>query len=73
MLNKKNILIIMLSLMFTQNIYTEYVIENQDTLDILNSMNIEMGFRSSMSVTDIKSPLEIPRDDHSNVFKEMHA
>lgn len=46
---------------------------NQDTLDILNSMNIEMGFRSSMSVTDIKSPLEIPRDDHSNVFKEMHA
>ena len=44
---------------------------NQDTLDILNSMNIGMGFRSSMSVTDINSSLEIPRDDHANVFKEM--
>ena len=36
MLNKKNILIIMLSLMFTQNVYTEHVIENQDTLDIFS-------------------------------------
>ena len=36
MLNKKNILIIMLSLMFTQNVYTEHVIEDQDTLDIFS-------------------------------------
>lgn len=45
---------------------------NQDTLDILNSMGIVMGFRSSMSITDINSSLEIPREDHANVFKEMN-
>ena len=44
---------------------------NQDTLNILSNLNIEIGFRSNMSVKDIISPLEIPREDHSNVFKEM--
>ena len=44
---------------------------NETTLDILKEMNIDMGFRSSMSVTAIRSPLEIPREDHANVFKEM--
>ena len=45
---------------------------NETTLEILRSMEIDMGFRSSMSVKEIRSPLEIPREDHANVFKEMH-
>jgi len=44
---------------------------NDDTLKILKSMGISIGFRSSMSVNEIKSSLEIPREDHSNVLKEM--
>ena len=42
------------------------------TLGILQDMNIDIGFRSNMSVKEIRSPLEIPREDHANVFKEMH-
>jgi peptidoglycan/xylan/chitin deacetylase (PgdA/CDA1 family) len=45
---------------------------NKATLDILKSMGVSMGFRSSMSITDIRSALEIPRDDHANVFREMN-
>ena len=44
---------------------------NLDTLSLLKEMGIQIGFRSSMSVKEIKSPLEIPREDHANVFKEM--
>ena len=44
---------------------------NETTLEILRSMKIDIGFRSSMSVKEIPSPLEIPREDHANVFKEM--
>jgi len=45
---------------------------NGITLEILKSMNIDIGFRSNMSVKEIRSPLEIPREDQANVFKEMH-
>ncbi len=45
---------------------------NKTTLNILKEMNIHMGFRSNMSVKDILSPLEIPREDHANVYKEMN-
>ena len=44
---------------------------NELTLEILKGMEIDIGFRSSMSVKEIHSPLEIPREDHANVFKEM--
>ena len=44
---------------------------NEDTLSILKDIGINMGFRSNMSIPIIKSPLEIPREDHSNVFKNM--
>ena len=44
---------------------------NLETLSILEGMGIQIGFRSNMSVKEIKSPLEIPREDHANVFKEM--
>jgi peptidoglycan/xylan/chitin deacetylase (PgdA/CDA1 family) len=45
---------------------------NETTLNILKEMNIDIGFRSSMSVKKIRSSLEIPREDHANVFREMH-
>ena len=44
---------------------------NFDTLDILKRMGVKVGFRSNISVAEIKSSLEIPREDHANVFKEM--
>ena len=46
---------------------------NETTLEILKSMKIDIGFRSNMSLTEIRSPLEIPREDHANVLKEMRA
>lgn len=44
---------------------------NQDTLKILTNMGIKIGFRSSMSIKNIKSALEIPREDHSNILREI--
>ena len=44
---------------------------NEITLEILKSMEIDIGFRSNMSIKEMRSPLEIPREDHANVFKEM--
>jgi len=47
---------------------------NDQTLSVLNEMNVEIGFRSNIAVQDILSPLEIPREDHSNVMTEIaHA
>ena len=45
---------------------------NSDTLNILRNMKIEIGFRSNMSIKETLSPLEVPREDHINVFKEMN-
>ena len=44
---------------------------NNDTLELLTQMNIKIGFRSSLSSRVIKSALEIPREDHANIFNEM--
>ncbi len=44
---------------------------NDDTLSILKDMGIRIGFRASLSVKKIKSILEVPRDDHANIFREM--
>ena len=41
------------------------------TLTILEGMKIDIGFRSDMSVKEDRSPLEIPREDHANIFREM--
>lgn len=41
------------------------------TLKLLKKMGVKIGFRSNNSVKTIASNLEIPRDDHSNVLKEM--
>ncbi|VFR56320.1 hypothetical protein BRI6_0337 [plant metagenome] len=45
---------------------------NGETLDILRRFGIKIGFRSNNSVTHISSNLEVPRDDHANVYKAMH-
>jgi peptidoglycan/xylan/chitin deacetylase (PgdA/CDA1 family) len=44
---------------------------SDETLVILKRLGIKIGFRSSSSITTIRSPLEIPRDDHANVMKQM--
>jgi len=44
---------------------------NEETLLILKRLGIKIGFRSSSSITTIRSSLEVPRDDHANVMKQM--
>lgn len=44
---------------------------NQDTLKILKNLKIKFGFRQNMEVKEIKSMLEIPREDQANIFREM--
>ena len=43
----------------------------EETLKILRDLGMQIGFRSNMAIKEIKSALEIPREDHANVFKEM--
>jgi len=45
---------------------------NDDTLLILKKLGIQIGFRSNNSVRDIRSNFEVPRDDHSNILKEIY-
>ena len=44
---------------------------NLETLSLLKEMGMQIGFRSNMSVKEVKSPLEIPRQDHANIMNEM--
>lgn len=44
---------------------------NDETLEILDALKIEIGFRSSFGVKEIKSKFEVPRQDHSNILKMM--
>lgn len=44
---------------------------NNDTLKIMKQLGIKLGFLSHMQNNDIKSTLEIPRQDHSNIIKDM--
>ena len=44
---------------------------NEDTLTILKKMGIKIGFRSSLSRDYIRSSLEIPREDHTNLLKTV--
>ena len=41
---------------------------NESTLNILDTMKIQIGFRSSLKINYAKSHLEIPREDHSNIY-----
>lgn len=44
---------------------------NNDTLLALKGLGIKIGFRSNMRNGAAQSALEIPREDHANVYKEM--
>jgi peptidoglycan/xylan/chitin deacetylase (PgdA/CDA1 family) len=44
---------------------------NQITLDILKNKGINVGFRSNMDKIKNYTMLEIPREDHSNLIKEI--
>lgn len=40
---------------------------NDDTLKILRDLGVKIGFQSTIDCKTIKTPLEIPREDHSNL------
>jgi len=42
---------------------------NNDTLKILKKLDIKVGFRDSMFPSTVKSYLEIPREDHTNILR----
>ena len=42
---------------------------DSNTLKILQDLGIKIGFRSNTSIKEIKSNLEIPREDHANILK----
>ena len=41
------------------------------TLEILNQLEVSLGFRANMTIPFAKSLLEIPREDHANILKKM--
>ncbi len=43
------------------------------TLDILKSIGIKLGFQASMSSNTIDSLLEMPREDHINIYNRMYS
>jgi peptidoglycan/xylan/chitin deacetylase (PgdA/CDA1 family) len=43
---------------------------NQETLQILKSLGVQIGFRANM-FGSYSSPYEFPREDHSNILKVM--
>ncbi|MBU74876.1 MAG: xylanase [Rhodospirillaceae bacterium] len=44
---------------------------NADTLSVLNELGIKIGFNSSMAYVENRGPLEIPREDHANILKQL--
>jgi len=46
---------------------------NDDTLSLLADLGIRIGFRCNNSITSIRSILEVPREDHAIVLREMQA
>jgi len=44
---------------------------SETTLEILHQLKVDIGFRDSLNVPYAKSLLEIPREDHSNILKNM--
>ncbi|MDC0239186.1 polysaccharide deacetylase family protein [Candidatus Thioglobus sp.] len=43
---------------------------NKDTLEVLNNLGVNLGFRSNMSQPKPLSLLEFPREDHSIIMKK---
>jgi peptidoglycan/xylan/chitin deacetylase (PgdA/CDA1 family) len=46
---------------------------NADTLSVLGELGVKIGFRSNMADGPARSRLEIPREDHANIYREMTA
>ena len=44
---------------------------NQNTIKVLDKLGISIGFRANMLKIKNRSLLEIPREDHANVYKKM--
>lgn len=44
---------------------------SNDTLELLRAMNITLGFRSNAANIANRSTLELPREDHVNILKEI--
>jgi UDP-glucuronate 4-epimerase len=44
---------------------------NANILEVLKNIGIRIGFRSNNSISNIKSNLEVPREDHINIFHQI--
>ena len=44
---------------------------NRDTLNVLTSLGVKVGFRSNMHMKNMVSLLEAPRENHANIYREM--
>ena len=45
---------------------------NDDTHKILKKLEIKVGFRDSLLPSNMKSSLEVPREDHTNLIKKIN-
>jgi peptidoglycan/xylan/chitin deacetylase (PgdA/CDA1 family) len=46
---------------------------SSDTLEILEGLGVKVGFRSTMTGVHSGSHLEVPREDHANILRQMKA
>lgn len=46
---------------------------NDSTLTILHDLEIKIGFRSSLAIREIRSSLEIPREDHAILVRALQS
>lgn len=46
---------------------------NEDTIKVLFELGVCMGFRANMEIPFGASPLELPRENHANIYREMRA
>lgn len=44
---------------------------NEDTLKIVENLDLKIGFRSSLTGKVTGGKFEVPRDDHANILREM--
>ena len=45
---------------------------NKNTIDVLFKLNLKLGFRSNKSMKKPKTCFEMPREDHTNILKEIN-
>jgi peptidoglycan/xylan/chitin deacetylase (PgdA/CDA1 family) len=44
---------------------------NATTLELLHELGIKLGFRANMQLDAAYGPLEMPREDHANLLKQL--